>query len=158
MAPDEQVKSRKLDDWTVHLERAELYIYVSTAFVLVFAAAGMLLLGIYEMVARVAEGDFIRGLLHLLDRALLVLMLAEIIYTVGRIARKLRLEVEPFLIVGVIAAVRRMLVITAESATHVDLQDPAFQAALAELGLLALVILAIAVAMRLLRMEGEESH
>jgi uncharacterized membrane protein (DUF373 family) len=110
------------------------------------------------MALRLADGDYLRGLLHLLDRALLVLMLAEIIYTVSRVARKLRLEVEPFLIVGVIAAIRRMLIITAESATHVDITDPAFLAALAELGLLALVILVFAVAMRLLRMEGDDVH
>jgi uncharacterized membrane protein (DUF373 family) len=151
-------ESGQLRSWSKHLEQAELYIYVATAFVLLFAAVGLLLFGLYEMALRLADGDYLRGLLHLLDRALLVLMLAEIIYTVSRVARKLRLEVEPFLIVGVIAAIRRMLIITAESATHVDITDPAFLAALAELGLLALVILVFAVAMRLLRMEGDDVH
>jgi len=151
-------ESRQLHNWSKRLEQAELYIYVATAFVLLFAAVGLLLFGLYEMALRLADGDYLRGLLHLLDRALLVLMLAEIIYTVSRVARKLRLEVEPFLIVGVIAAIRRMLIITAESATHVDITDPAFLAALAELGLLALVILVFAVAMRLLRMDGNDAH
>ena len=78
------------------------------------------------------------------------LMLAEIIYTVRRISNRKRLEVEPFFVVAIIAAIRRMLVITAESTTHVNLQDPTFLAALAELGLLAAIILALAIAMRLI--------
>ena len=155
---NQSAETRKLRNWSERLEQAELYIYVTTAFVLLFAAVGLLLFGLYEMALRLADGDYLRGLLHLLDRALLVLMLAEIIYTVSRVARKLRLEVEPFLIVGVIAAIRRMLIITAESTTHIDITDPAFLAALAELGLLALVILVFAVAMRLLRMDGDDDH
>jgi len=69
-------------------------------------------------------------MVHLLDRVLLALMPAEIIYTVGRISRTQMLETEPFLIVGIIAAIRRMLIITAEGAGHIDLTDPVFQALL----------------------------
>jgi uncharacterized membrane protein (DUF373 family) len=132
------------------LERAEHYIYLATASVLVLAAAGLLALAVGEMIERIVGRDYVGALLHLLDRALLVLMLAEIIYTVRRIALKKRLEVEPFFIVAIIAAIRRLLVITAESSTHVNLNDPTFQAALVELGLLALIILALAGAMRLI--------
>mgnify|MGYP006300115339 CR=1 FL=1 len=131
------------------LEKAELYIYLSTAAVLVFAAAGLLVAAVFEMIQVALQGNYVRALLQLLDRALLVLMMAEIIYTVGRIAKRMRIEIQPFLIVGIIAAVRRMLVITAESAEHVDLSDPTFQAALAELALLGLLILALAWSMRL---------
>ena len=44
-----------------------------------------------------------------------------------------------------------MLIITAESAGHIDIADPMFQAILAELGLLAVIILLMAWAMRLIR-------
>ena len=132
------------------LGRAESWIYLSTSFVLVLAAAGLLFFAVIDMAGMIAAGDPIQALFHLFDRALLVLMLAEIIYTVRRIAQKQRLEVTPFLIVGIIAAVRRMLIITAESTRHIDIQDAAFQAALLELGLLALIILALALAMRLI--------
>lgn len=70
---------------------------------------------------KIIEGSYVAGMMHLLDRVLLALMLAEIIYTVGRITRTRKLESEPFLIVGIIAAIRRMLIVTAESAGHVDL-------------------------------------
>lgn len=140
------------------LERAEHYIYVATAFVLVLAAAGLLVASVLQMGVQVIAGDYVGGLLHLLDRALLVLMLAEIIYTVRRIARRKRLEAEPFFVVAIIAAIRRMLVITAESTTHIDLSDPTFQAALAELGLLAVIILALAAAMRLIPVHSAEKE
>lgn len=133
------------------LERSETLIYIATALILIGAAGALLLLALSETVARVSEGAHMEALLNLLDRSLLVLMLAEIIYTVRRIARTHRLEAEPFFIVAIIAAIRRMLVITAESTAHINLEDPTFQAALAELGLLALIILALAGGMRLIR-------
>jgi hypothetical protein len=77
-------------------------------------------------------------------------MIAEITFTVRRIAQRQRIEAEPFFIVAIIAAIRRMRIITAERAGHADLSDPAFQAVLAELGPLAVIILALAWAMRII--------
>lgn len=138
-------------DDTRLLERAEHYIYLAAGYILVIAAAGLLLTAVGEMIHEIMEGSYVKAMVHLLDRVLLALMLAEIIYTVGRITRTQQLETEPFLIVGIIAAIRRMLIITAESAGHVNLQDPMFQAILAELALLAVIIFLLAWAMRLLR-------
>jgi uncharacterized membrane protein (DUF373 family) len=138
-------------DHTGLLERSEHYIYLAAGYILVIAAAGLLVTAVIEMAGKILEGNYAAAMVHLLDRVLLALMLAEIIYTVGRIARTQQLETEPFLIVGIIAAIRRMLIITAESAGHIDIADPMFQAILAELGLLALIILLMAWAMRLIR-------
>jgi uncharacterized membrane protein (DUF373 family) len=132
------------------LERVEHYIYLATALILVVAAAALLVVAVIEAAGEVIRGDVSGALLHLLDRALLVLMLAEIIYTVRSIARRRRLEVEPFFIVAIIAAIRRILIITAESTGNVNLQDPHFQAGMVELGLLALIVLALAGAMRII--------
>lgn len=132
------------------LERAENYIYLATALLLTATAGGLLVVAVIEMTQQIVAGAYDAALLHVLDRALLVLMLAEIIYTVRRIARNRRLEAEPFFIVAIIAAIRRLLVITAESAHQANLDDPAFQALLAELALLAVIILALAWAMRML--------
>ena len=87
------------------LERAEHYIYLSTALILVVAAAALLVFAVVEMAQEMLASDYGGALLHLLDRALLVLMLAEIIYTVRSIARHHRLEAEPFFIVAIIAAI-----------------------------------------------------
>ena len=103
------------------LQRAEHYIYLIAGYILVVAAGGLLLLATIEAVQETIGGNHAGAVIHLLDRVLLAMMLAEIIYTVGRIAHTLKLEVEPFLVVGIIAAVRRMLIITAESTGHIDL-------------------------------------
>jgi uncharacterized membrane protein (DUF373 family) len=138
------------EEQTTRLERAEQYIYLAAGYILVIAAAGLLVAALFEMGGSIMAGKYTTAMVHLLDRVLLALMLAEIIYTVGRITRTQQLETEPFLIVGIIAAIRRMLIITAESAGHANLTDPVFQAQMAELGLLALIIFLLAWAMRLL--------
>ncbi len=145
MAENEETGLPKL------LSLAEQYIYLSAGLILVLAAAGLIIISVVEMVSLVYSGDYVRAMIQILDRILLVLMVAEIVYTIGRITRTRLLEVEPFLIVGIIAAVRRMLIITAESTTHFKITDPTFQAALAELVILALLIFLFAWAMRLLR-------
>ncbi len=137
------------------LERSEHYIYLGAGYILVAAAAGLLLAAVVESAQRIHEGHFAGGIVHLLDRVLLALMLAEIIYTVGRIAKTQKIEVSPFMVVGIIAAVRRMLIITAESASHADLQDSHFQAVLAELALLAIIVFLLAWAIRILGVQED---
>lgn len=100
------------------------------------------------------EGNYGEVALALLDRILLALMLAEILYTLLRFAREGTLEVTPFLVIGIIAVIRRTLVLTAEAVEKFDLADPAFMAVLAELGLLSLMVVALALAMRLVRSEA----
>lgn len=133
------------------LEYAEHYIYLAAGYILVVAAAGLLMAAVVEMSHLVIDGKYADAIIHLLDRVLLALMLAEIIYTVGRIVQTQQLETEPFLIVGIIAAVRRILILTAEGSSHVDLHDSHFLGTLAELGLLAVIIFLLAWAIRLLR-------
>ena len=133
------------------LDRAEHHIYLAAGFILVIAAAGLILIGVVEMIGFVIDGNYIRAMIQLLDRILLVLMVAEVVYTIGRITRTQMLEVAPFLIVGTIAAVRRILIITAETTGHFKIDDPTFQAAMAEMVVLAFMIFLFAVAMRLLR-------
>jgi uncharacterized membrane protein (DUF373 family) len=55
--------------------------------------------------------------LLVLDQLLVVLMLVEILHTVRISIRSHYLITEPFLVVGLIASIRRILVITLEAAT-----------------------------------------
>src|SRR2546427_13154836 len=55
--------------------------------------------------------------LRVLNQLLIVLMLVEILHTVRISIRSHVLVIEPFLIVGLIASIRRVLVITLEAAT-----------------------------------------
>jgi uncharacterized membrane protein (DUF373 family) len=87
---------------------------------------------------------------QLIDRLLFVLMLVEILHTVHASIRTMTLVCEPFLIVGLIACIRRILVITLEMSqitqpNHWQPENlPLFQASMLELGVLgALVIVLI---------------
>jgi len=64
-------------------------------------------------------------IIGLLDRVLLVVMFAEILSTVQVSFREHSLVSEPFLVVGLIAVSRRLLVITAEFGDVKDAADAA---------------------------------
>jgi Phosphate-starvation-inducible E family len=96
-------------------------------------------------------------ILRVIDRLLLVLMLVEIPHTIRISIRSHVLVTEPFLIVGLIATIRRILVITLETAnltrpaTWVKNGEAIFRASVTELGLLRLVVLVLVTAIYLLR-------
>ena len=89
----------------------------------------------------------------LLDRILLTLILAELLHTLRFVVLRGEIVLEPFLFVGLIAVVRRILIITAE----LEGQAPSGRALtnqLLELGLLGVLTLALAVAIYLVRRSG----
>jgi uncharacterized membrane protein (DUF373 family) len=93
---------------------AETSIYVVSALLLLVAAV----LTLAGTVVDVVEGSSSRRItdagLFLLDRVLLLFMIAELLYTLRIVHFGGRILVEPFLFVGLIAAVRKVLVVAAE--------------------------------------------
>jgi uncharacterized membrane protein (DUF373 family) len=95
--------------------------------------------------------------LRVLDQLLLVLILVEILHTVRISIRSHILVTEPFLVVGLIASIRRMLVITLEAATLTKQGSwspevaSIFRASMVELGLLGLLLLILVYSITLLR-------
>jgi hypothetical protein len=61
---------------------------------------------------------------------------------------------EPFLLVGLIAAIRRVLVLTAEFAQIKDQTEPVFQHLIIELAVLTFLIVALVLSLVLLRKRG----
>jgi hypothetical protein len=90
----------------------------------------------------------------LLDQVLLILMIVEILYTVQVSFREHTLVPEPFLIVGLIAGTRRLLVLTAEFSKLIDEGDLAFRNAMIELTLLTAMIVALVGSLLMLRGRG----
>ena len=86
---------------------------------------------------------------QLIDRLLLVLMLVEILNTVQASIKTRTLVCEPFLIVGLIACIRRILVITLETSqitqpSHWQAENlPLFQASMLELGVLGGLVIVL---------------
>jgi uncharacterized membrane protein (DUF373 family) len=93
----------------------------------------------------------------LLDRILLTLIVAELLHTLRFVVLRGEIVVEPFLFVGLIAVVRRILIVTAE----LERQTPGGRTLtnqLLELGLLGVLTLALAVAIYLVRRSGPEGE
>ena len=95
-------------------------------------------------------------LLEVVDRLLFLLMLVEILHTVRVSMRSGKLTTEPFLIVGLIASIRRVLVITLQSSEIAHAKDwspekeALFRASMIELGVLAMLILIMVLSIFLL--------
>src|SRR5207253_7353148 len=118
----------------------------------VLVALALILLGssVVSLAEAVMGGTVRTFAIEILDSVLLVMMTMEIVYTVTVSLEGHTLAAEPFLIIGAIAAIRRMLVITAESTKQFE-NIELFRSTLIELGLLALIVIAIAIAIYMLR-------
>ena len=143
-------------DWPMQgahfLERMESAVLILIGVVLVLVAVLLLGSSCVTLYHSVTENVIRRDAIEILDSVLLVMMTMEIVYTVAISLRSHTLVAEPFLIIGAIAAIRRMLVITATTAEGSDL--PAiehFRNTLVELALLAGTVVAMAISIYILR-------
>ena len=137
------------------LAKAQDFIYIVTALVLIAAALVLLGFSGYTFITTLGK-DPTGGISRLLDNLLLVLMLVEILHTVGIFLKTRKLIIEPFLAVGIIAAIRRVLIITAEQVHPSAEHAAAFRMTMLELGLLAGMILAFTLCIFLLRRHGRD--
>jgi uncharacterized membrane protein (DUF373 family) len=138
--------------------RVEDVVYVGLAVLLAASAVVLLVDGVL---------DFGRGffdattnparIIDLLDRILLILIIVEVLYTVQVSFREHVVAPEPFLIVGLIAATRRILVLTAGIAELAETGRSVFLHAMLELGLLTVMVLVLVVALVLLRRRSTQA-
>ena len=133
-----------------YLSRAENVVLVLIALVLIMLAVILLGSSVLTLFNALMTGTIQNLSIEILDSVLLVMMTMEIVYTVTVSLEGHTLAAEPFLIIGAIAAIRRMLVITAESTKQFENVE-VFRSTLLELGLLAVIVVAIAVAIYMLR-------
>ncbi|MGB3212520.1 MAG: phosphate-starvation-inducible PsiE family protein [Desulforhopalus sp.] len=138
------------------LIRAEDFIYIFTAVILIAAAIMLLCFSTYDFFTHF-RGNLTKELSKLLDGLLLVMMMVEILHTVGIMIKEHKLVIEPFLAVGIIAAIRRILIITAEQVHPTPEHAAAFKMTMYELGLLSGMILALVLCIFLLRRHGRDA-
>jgi cell division protein FtsL len=142
--------------WTAHaakmLGTSESVVLVLIGVALVLVAVLLLYSSMHDLNDAVHQGvgEIEHKGIEILNTVLLVMMTMEIVYTVAISLRSHTLNAEPFLIIGVIAGIRRMLVITATS-TEREGQAEVFHNMLVELGLLAATVVALTVAIWILR-------
>jgi uncharacterized membrane protein (DUF373 family) len=123
--------------------------YAAVAIALSAAGAVLFITGIYEFVTGVADKGLITLILDLLDTLLLVFIVAELIHTVRAVIDRNVLTTEPFLIVGIVAAIRRIILISAEAQNLVG--SAQFGDLMLEMGILVGVVIALAFAIFLVR-------
>jgi uncharacterized membrane protein (DUF373 family) len=126
-------------------------VYVALGALLAVAAVLSLGSGAVAFVRQLSDGPIPQAVVGLLDRLLLTLMIVELLYTVQVSFREHALVPEPFLIVGLVAATRRILVLTAEFGSLATRSEEVFRASMIELGVLTLMIVAFVASLLMLR-------
>jgi hypothetical protein len=139
----------------LHLLEAALYIAVG---IVLSAAAIAVLFDATRILWRgIANRTLVGYGLQVLDQLLFVLVLVEILHTVRISIRAQEILIEPFLIVGLIASIRRVLVITMQAAKLTEEGHGsadtvlAFHNSMIELGLLGILVLVFVLSIYLLR-------
>ncbi len=129
-------------------------VYLGLGLLLAGSSIVLLISGVISFGQNLVGGSLTTNIVGLLDRILLILLVVELMYTVQVSFREHALVPEPFLLVGLIAAIRRVLVLTAEFAQIHDQGDLEFKHFTIELGVLTFLIVAIAVSLMVLRKHG----
>jgi phosphate starvation-inducible membrane PsiE len=131
--------------------RVEDVVYLGIGLLLAASAIALLVTTGTLFVRSALEGVLAARVVALLDQILLIFMIVEILYTVQISFREHALIPEPFLIVGLIAGIRRILVLTAEFGELLSKGGDVFRNAMLELGLLTVMVLALVAALVLVR-------
>ena len=135
--------------WAFRL--VEDVVYIGLGLLLAGSALHLLVTGVIDFWRSVASPQ--PKVVELLDRILLILLIVELLYTVQLSFREHVLAAEPFLLVGLISAIRRVLLITAEFG-ELRKELSVSQWVVIELGVLTVLILALAGSLVLVRKMG----
>jgi uncharacterized membrane protein (DUF373 family) len=148
--PRGAAREREAPSWiAVALGYCEFVLNTVVAFAL--GIGGIILLGVvmYDFLHGLGRGPFIGRVLLLLGGLLLVFIFTELISTLRVVIATREVKVEPFLIVGIVAAVRRVIVISAEAKSLVG--TPRFRDTMLEIAVLSGTILVLGVTVFVLR-------
>ncbi len=143
---DEEDRQRLADRVLGKLEDA---VYWGIALVLIIGSVA-LLIAQFNTMLRLREAPAKTVMLEILDGLLLIFIFVELLYAVRACLRSHEIVAEPFLIVGILAGIKEIVVLSVEAATLLE-KGPAFSRAVVEIGVLAGVVLALALAAFVLR-------
>jgi uncharacterized membrane protein (DUF373 family) len=122
------------------------------------AGATALLVAQFNTLLRLRDTPTSTLAVEILDGLLLIFIFVELLYAVRVSLRSHEIVVEPFLVVGILAAIKEIVVLSVEAATLLE-KGPEFSRAAVEIGVLGGVVLVLSVAafvMRLRTREGGE--
>lgn len=129
--------------------------YIVVGVLLVGGAILVAVVVAYHLVVDIGDGS-LKAIETALDGLLLVFILLELLAGVRATMIEQELVAEPFLLVGIIASIKEIVVITLKTETASGLNDDVFRAAMTEVGVLAGVIFLLALATFLVRRKERE--
>ncbi|MCT7660016.1 phosphate-starvation-inducible PsiE family protein [Mycobacterium deserti] len=143
---DEGDRQRFADRVLLFLEDA---VYWAIAVVLVIGSAA-LLVAQFNTMLHLRDAAAKTVMLEVLDGLLLIFIFVELLYAVRSCLRSHEIVAEPFLIVGILAGIKEIVVLSVEAATLLE-KGPQFARAVVEIGVLGGVVLVLALAAFVLR-------
>ena len=136
------------------LEVAENVVYAGI--VLFLLAGGALLLAVAGRSTWYAVTEFDQGgVLELLDVLLLVFIVVELLFAVRSTMEKRELVAEPFLLVGILASIKEIVVLSVEAAGAAG-EGAQFTDRMIEIAVLGVLVLLLGVTALLLRRKERE--
>ncbi len=155
-------KSRTDDDAAVHarvanraLEVVETVVYVGIAALLTITALALLVLA-GRNVGQLFAAEGAAGVaLDVLDTLLLVFIVVELLYAVRVTLAKRELLAEPFLLVGIIVAIKEIIVLSVKAAEEVG-NGAIFEDQMWEIGVLGVLVLLLGATAWMLRRKERE--
>jgi uncharacterized membrane protein (DUF373 family) len=144
---DEEVERQRLADRVLGwLEDA---IYWAIAVVL-GAGSVALVVSQFNTMLRLSSVPSSIVMLDVLDGLLLIFIFVELLYAVRACLRSHEIVAEPFLIVGILAGIKEIVVLSVEAAKLLE-KGPEFSRAVVEIGVLGAVVLVLSLSAFVLR-------
>jgi len=136
------------------LNHSERVVYYGAAFALL-VTVGMLFVSVGANLLAVFEVGPLETALTILNRVLLIFIFVELLNTIQIFVRENEIVAGPFLLIGLIAVVRRILLLTAQAEQTLGTQE--FQNLVIELGVLTALVISLSAALYFTRrMEGRK--
>lgn len=155
---EDEVERQRLADRVLGAVEDAIY-WAVAALLLVGSCA--LLVSQFNTMLRLRSTPTSTLMLEVLDGLLLIFIFVELLYAVRACLRSHEIVAEPFLIVGILAGIKEIVVLSVEAATLLE-KGPEFSRAIVEIGVLGGVVLVLALAAFVLRArrrdEGESTE
>lgn len=131
------------------MEKFDKVIYLITGISFLIIGVGAFGYSWFVFIDQVQKG-FLHATLILINNLLLVLIIMEILRTIINYLKSKDILLEPFLFIGIIAATRKILTAGAEISIMEITDEKVFQHYLFDLGVNALVVVALGIALYLI--------
>ncbi|MEK6683864.1 MAG: phosphate-starvation-inducible PsiE family protein [Nitrospirota bacterium] len=139
------------------MERLEKYGYITAGVSFLLLGMVVFVYGWFDFLTTV-RANLPRAVLALMNELLLVVILLELFRTIINFLKSRTISLEPFLHVGIIASVRRLLTIGAEMTLQVEISPDRFQQYLLDALVNVGVILVLVFALYLYRIRGMKAE